>query len=860
MLARRPLFLLAVAVLVAGPYLIPAATQSGTQSAASTSVSAAAKRPIEIEDVIAWKSIGSTVLSADGQWFGYRVAPQEGDAEIVLKRVRADKEWRFPAGEQPQGEGGGGRGGPAAAVSTLAFSEDGKFAAFTTYPTRAAAQRLRRQRRPIQSSVTVVNLATGEKKEYPRIRRFAFSGESSAWIALHRFGPDAPAAGGGANAAAAPGGGRAGAAGAGGAAERPRGTDLILRDLASSAELNVGNVSEFSFRKDGRLLALAIDAVDKAGNGLQIRDMASGVVTPIDSGTASYERIAWNNTNDALAVLKGAEDRAYRDKLYSVVGVTDIASGTPRKVVFDPAQDPAVPKGFSISPNRSPMWTDDLQALIFGLYEPRARDGSSAADEEGGEDQSASGGSQAGGGRGDAPAPEDKVDLVLWHYKDPRLQSQQEVQEARDRAYNYVAEYRVASKTFIRLADESMRNVTVSAKQSRWGFGSDDREYELMGSLDGRRHEDLFVIDLETGQRKMAIPRLRYFSGPSPDGNHILYYMDGDYYVFTFATGKTRNITQGLPVSFVDVEDDHNNVKPPINAVGWASDNKNVLLSDAWDVWKVSIDGAPAVNLTVNGKKDSIRYQQRFAIEPPEDREHGIDLSKAQYFRAYGEWTKKAGIARVEPGSPGARIIGWGDVSYPSLMKAKKADVFVYARGTSLEPNDFYLSTDPMLADPVRLTDQRPQVAQFTWSPGVQLVNYVSDKGDKLQAALFLPANYEKGRSYPTIVNFYERLSQTANQFAAPSANGFNRSVYTSHGYAVLVPDIAYRVNDPGMSAVWCMVPAVKAAIATGIVDPKRIGITGHSWGGYQTSFLITQTDIFAAAVAGAPLTNMVSM
>ena len=116
----------------------------------------------------------------------------------------------------------------------------------------------------------------------------------------------------------------------------------------------------------------------------------------------------------------------------------------------------------------------------------------------------------------------------------------------------------------------------------------------------------------------------------------------------------------------------------------------------------------------------------------------------------------------------------------------------------------------------MRLTDQRPQVEKFTWSPGVQLVNYTSEKGDKLQAALFLPANYEKGKSYPTVVNFYEKMSQTANQFATPTANGFNRSVYTSNGYAVLVPDIVYRVNDPGMSAVWCMVPAVKAAIATG--------------------------------------------
>ena len=204
-------------------------------------------------------------------------------------------------------------------------------------------------------------------------------------------------------------------------------------------------------------------------------------------------------------------------------------------------------------------------------------------------------------------------------------------------------------------------------------------------------------------------------------------------------------------------------------------------------------------------------------------------------------------------------MLTWTDASYPNMIKAKNADAYLFTKGSSTEPADFY-AADASLANPVRLTDQRPQVEPFAWSPGVQLVNYTSDKGDKLQAALFLPANYEKGKSYPTVVNFYEKLSQTANQFSAPSANGFNRSVYTSNGYAVFVPDIAYRVNDPGMSAVWCMVPAVKAAIATGVVDPKHIGITGHSWGGYQTAFLVTQTDLFAAAVAGAPLTDMVSM
>jgi dienelactone hydrolase len=851
MKSRRPQMLLAIAALVIAPLFGPAA-----------SMQQAPKRAVEVEDVIAWKNLGAAVLSNDGLWFGYRLAPQEGDAEVVVRHVRDDKTMRFTIGEVPQGAGGGGRGGAGGgAASALAFSDDGKWAAFSTYPTRAAALRLKRQRRPIQSGVTVLNLATGEKKEYPKIRRFAFSGESAGWIAMQRYGPDAPGGGAAVAPAGGGGGGRGGGAPAGGGAtERPRGTDLILRDLAKNVELNVGNVSEFSFRKDGKLLALAIDAQDKAGNGLQLRDMTTGAVSGLDSGNASYERITWSEKADALAVLKGTDDRAYRDKFYAVVGVADLAAAAPRKVVFDPAADASVPKGMSISPNRDPQWTDDLEALVFGLYEPRHKDGTDETSPDTPAADAAP--APADAGPANAPASDEKVDLVLWHYKDPRLQTQQEVQEARDRAFNYVAEYRVQPKKFIRLADDEMRNVTVSTKQSKWAFGTDDREYELMGSLDGRRHEDVYSIVLATGARKPAVKHLRYFSGASPDGSKILYYDNGDYHVYSLATGEDRNITQGLSVSFVDVEDDHNNVKPPINAIGWASDNKTVLLTDAWDIWRVSTvpgDGPQATNLTVNGKKDGIRYQQRFTLEPPDARDDGIDLSKPLYFRAYGEWTKKGGIARIDPATPGAKMLAWTDATYPQLMKARKADAFIYTRGTALEPADYY-AADASLANPSRLTDQRPQVAKFTWSSGVQLVNYTSEKGDKLQAALFLPANYEKGKSYPTVVNFYERMSQTANQFANPSANGFNRSVYTSAGYAVLVPDIVYRVNDPGMSAVWCMVPAVKAAIATGIVDAKHIGITGHSWGGYQTAFLITQTDVFAAAVAGAPLTDMVSM
>lgn len=853
---RLHLFLV-TALITAIPVFGPAARME--QSAAP----AAAKKSLAVEDVIAWKNISTTALSNDGQWFAYRVAPQEGDAELVVRNIQSGKETKFPLGEvgAPAGRGGGAGAGVFGGGS-LQFSDDSKWIAFTKAPLRAEAQRLRRQRRPVQNSVTVVNLATGDKKDYPNIRRFSFSGEASTHIALHRA-PAQSAGGGGGGAAAGPGGrgGRGGGASDGPSASdnRPRGTDLIIRELSTGDELNVGNVSEFAFDRGGKFLANVIDATDKIGNGVQLRNLMTGTVVSLDTDTANYERLSWTDKGEGLTVLKGTEDRAYTDKLYSIVGFTGFGGGEPVKTVYDPAKDDNFPEGFAIAGTRAATWNEKMDAFVFGIREPRKRTtpggppNASPATE--GEDAPE---------RPERPAAQnnddddEKVDLVLWHWKDSRLQSQQQVQENSDRNFSYLSMYHVGPKKFVRLADDEMRTVTLAPKD-KFAIGTDNDDYELMGNLDGRRYRDVYVVDPTTGERKVALKRARWYNGPSPDGESFLYYEDGHFFVYDMATGQSKNITKGVPTSFIDTEDDHNVVNPPTSPMGWVKGSSAVLISDNWDIWQVPVDGGAAVNLTVNGRKDQIRYQRRVAFETAEEREDGIDMSKPQFFTTYGEWTKKAGVARLDPGKAGLTSVLWGDAAYSRLTKAEKADVVLYTKETALEPADYFV-TDLTFGEPKRLTDMRPQVAQFNWTPGVQLVNYSCDKGDKLQAALYLPANYEKGKSYPTLVYFYERMSQTAHQFGTPSANGFNKSVYTSNGYAVLIPDIVYKVNDPGMSAVWCMVPAVKAAIATGVVDARKVGITGHSWGGYQTSFLVTQTDIFAAAVAGAPLTNMVSM
>ena len=111
------------------------------------------------------------------------------------------------------------------------------------------------------------------------------------------------------------------------------------------------------------------------------------------------------------------------------------------------------------------------------------------------------------------------------------------------------------------------------------------------------------------------------------------------------------------------------------------------------------------------------------------------------------------------------------------------------------------------------------------------------------------------------MVYFYERLSDGLHQYAVPAAgsSSINRSFYVSRGYLLFVPDIPYRIGYPGESAVDAVVPGVLDLVDQGFVDRDKIGVQGHSWGGYQISYMVTRTDLFAAAEAGAPVSNMVS-
>ena len=433
------------------------------------------------------------------------------------------------------------------------------------------------------------------------------------------------------------------------------------------------------------------------------------------------------------------------------------------------------------------------------------------------------------------------------------------MQEQNDRSFSFLAAYWPAGDRIVQLTDEVVRTGALSGKD-RWVVGFDNSKYERQTNLDGIQRRDVYVVNPRTGERRMLKEDLRGFPQVSPDGRTVLMWDDGNWHAMDIATGKLANITAGAPVSFIDTEDDHNVDRPSTGVMGWSKDGGAVLLNDNYDVWKVGVAGKSWTNLTGNGRAQRIRYGRRVIIDP---RERGIDLAKPLYLVGVQDRTKKEALVRIDPSKAGATVVsGWRDARI-APMRARNADTWVATVQTFARFPDYWRVSmaNGTIADSVRLTDANPNMNGLAWSPGARLVNYVSEKGDTLQGALYLPAGYQEGQKYPTVVFIYEKLSDQLHQFSNPTfTSSYTPGLHTSRGYAVFQPDIVYKINDPGMSAVWSVVPAVKAAIATGIVDSAKVGLHGHSWGGYQTAFLVGQTNIFRSAVAGAPLTDMVSM
>jgi dienelactone hydrolase len=769
-----------------------------------------APAPLSPADFGKWESLRWGTLAPDGRWLAVQVGREDGEDELRIQRLGGDSVVVIPYG------------------SGATFSNDGRWVTYSIGRSEEERKRLTRQDRTPEPRMGILDLARGDTALVPGVVGATFSHDGRL-LAMRRF-----------------------VAGRG-AANETRGSDLVVRDLRSGTDSNFGNVGSFAWQDEGRLLAMTVAAAGRAGNGVRVWNPATGVLRVLDSADADYSGLAWRPESGDLVALRAIEDTT-RDGVTHEVLVWKAVDGRTRALRFDPTARPDFPPDTRITELLQPAFSDDGGAIYLTVRPWPVKDTTEAGTEEAG--NGATGNGAAGNGRAANARPAaDTAGVEVWHSRDVDIIPRQKLTAARDRERGHAAIWHLGEDRFVQLGDPSLDELQ-RVGGDRIAVGTDETPHQT-DRMFGPRFQNVYVIDTRTGERRRVIERVEHFFGASPEGRYLLYLRDDHYRVYDVARDRDVEITGTLPTSFVNRESDLTVAqKPPYRFAGWTTGDRSVLIYDRYDVWEVRPDGSGGRRLT-NGQADSTVH--RYVRIGWDERQRAIDPRAPAYYNITGEWSKRNGYA-VAPrlDRPAERAI-WLDASVGRLDRARDADVFIYTVESFDVSPDYYFARG-RLAQGTQVTRTNPFQSDYLWGRS-ELVEFENAHGRRLQGALFYPADYEPGRQYPMITYVYETRSWAVHRYAVPSErNAYNPAVWTAQGYFVFQPDIVYRERQPGVSAVEAIIPAVEKVLETGMIDPDRIGLIGHSWGGYQAAFVPTQTDMFAASVAGAPLTELISM
>ncbi|MEX2370735.1 MAG: prolyl oligopeptidase family serine peptidase [Bacteroidales bacterium] len=770
----------------------------------TASIRSQEKLSLSFTDIMKFRSISAAAISDDGNWVVYAAVPDRGDPEVKVHSTDGKIEHSIPTADKPS------------------ISSDSKWvAAVKVEPAEELEKKKKDEKKGPGSGMALLNLASGEQKTVERIKSFSFS-NSSEWLLYHSGEDEADDKNG-----------------KGDKKNRTFGTDLQIMSLSSGKIYEYPFVVSYSMDSISGHLALFVKDSTGESNGLYISDLTDspGELFPVYADSNIWaDCISWNNKQGTLAFLAGSygeKEKKVEAQLYTWIPGD--------KTAVQVLADSDLSEGWKVYHTNKLQWSKDGKRLFLGIKPSREI---SVKDEE-------------------------KLDTVIdlfdtekiltkrevdvWHWDDPYINSNQKKRWKNEKDRTYTGVYYPEDQRFVALADSLMPGIQV-AETERYLVGYSDLPYSKKVTWDGR-YNDYYLVDAVTGDKRLILREQQHTMQLSPDGTFLVYYREGDWYLMNTRKSEAVNLTADLNVSFGNEDWDYPASVPGYGTAGWIGGSEAVMIYDKYDIWLFYTSGGEPVCVTEGaGRGSEIIFRVRNLDREKDFLDKGEDL----LLSAYHDEKKHTGVYGMKAGISGVKRLVEEPMKYTVRARAKDADKVLFSRESYGEFPDLWV-TGMQFRKPAKITNLNPQVSNFAWGEP-ELIDWLSLDGRRIQGVLIKPGNYEEGKQYPVLVYYYRFFTDQMYEFPNMAIN--HRPCYpfyTSNDYAIFLPDIRFDIGSPGYSATKCLVPGVQKLIELGVADPDAIALHGHSWSGYQTAFVITQTDMFACAIAGAPVSNMTS-
>lgn len=761
-------------------------------------------RPLELTDIMQFREISQRQHSDNFATIAFSANPDYGDREGIAVRVADGEQFSVARGRAPQ------------------VTHDGAFVVFLQEPSLLEREQAsnRAERNKLVTNAVLVNMSSGEQRSFSHAASAEFSGDGNFLWVLHEK-----------------------------EYSKEHGSELAqllsLVNLSSGEVTQFQNISTLSSAPKGSRLAWVEEAKTDAEEGEEsvteqrvvLFNTANQQRQLLDrSTTQSYSKLSFAPNATYLAFLAGERESELTE--------------TPQQLLLwqqgrASARPVSVERAGMILSEHSPMrWSEDSERLFVGHRpQPEVKQSIDLK-------------------------PTDANDLYnierllgdrrlqVWHGDDGMILTHQRESYRRMQRATATGVLFAANGDFVALSQEPQETVSLSDNPTAT-LAWDGQPYLREITWNGFHH-DIYWLNLATGERQLVAAKLRTGErgSLSPNGRFVVYVQDNELRAFDSQTGEQQVIATNANVAWVDEENDRPMEPSSYGVAGWLADSSAVWVYDRFDIWQVQLTAEQfgyAENLTVNGRANNTQYRVADTASL-----QVIDTTRPVLIRSYHEQLKTSGMHAFTATNSALSTLIAGEKTYQLLAVSDDYQQLFYTEQDFRQFPDIWVA-DIGFNNRRQLTEVNPQWREFIWG-NAELVEWESTRGEPLQGVLIKPDNYDPNKRYPVMVYFYEQFSQRLYQWNQMRVNHRpNFPYYLGQDYVVFLPDIHFRLGAPGPSATESLVPAIEKIVEMGVADPNAVGLHGHSWSGYQAAFLVAETDIFAAVVAGAPVSNMTS-